>query len=284
MQFSVNTKLGLPVNMEAPLAFAYIAFIKRSSAKISASSAEIYDNVSFGSSTETSKRLSQKIQGKIGLSTQPDGEFSWIDYDNTFITAITQYDPFHSTNPPLIHWHAQGLKLKGSEIAQLSTQQFNPLLATKEMERLIFSGNDVISGSNEVDSLIGGDGHDVITGLRGADRLRGGAGADRFIYTAIHDAPISASRIEFIADFAGQKGDRIDLSRIDANSKLSGHQSFKFLGLGSFSGKGGEIMFRPISALTGSACLLMETNGDTAYDMKIDLNGSEPFLNKYLIL
>lgn len=92
-------------------------------------------------------------------------------------------------------------------------------------------GNDRIIGNAVSNQLNGGAGDDVLSGGDGIDYLTGGAGNDIFIAeidatkVAGKSGPIS---LDVVLDFAS--GDRIDLSGIDANTALDGHQAFDFVG------------------------------------------------------
>lgn len=87
-------------------------------------------------------------------------------------------------------------------------------------------GDDVISGGEGNDVLNGGDGNDRLIGSAGIDTMTGGAGADRFVFLSTSDSPISDTA-DLITDF--EHGiDKIDLSRIDADSETPGFQHFGF--------------------------------------------------------
>ncbi|MES2338060.1 MAG: cadherin domain-containing protein [Pseudomonadota bacterium] len=86
-------------------------------------------------------------------------------------------------------------------------------------------GNDILDGGNLNDILNGGNGDDVLIGGDDGDTMTGGAGADIFRLLAAGDSARSGSDRDTITDF--QRGvDRIDLSAIDANTGVSGNQSF----------------------------------------------------------
>jgi arylsulfatase A-like enzyme len=90
-------------------------------------------------------------------------------------------------------------------------------------------GADMLSGGRGQDFLDGGGGRDRLLGGAGADRLTGGAGADVFEFGRVEHSSFAAP--DTIVDFQGAgpaDGDRIDLSRIDANALVAGHQSFTF--------------------------------------------------------
>jgi hypothetical protein len=100
------------------------------------------------------------------------------------------------------------------------------LLGSNSSEAILgLAGNDTLSGRNGSDTLIGGV---------GADSLSGGTGADHFRYDAVAESTSRAR--DTIVDFG--LGDRIDLSRIDANSLLGGDQAFVFIGSAAFTAAG----------------------------------------------
>ncbi|MEI6641302.1 MAG: hypothetical protein WCL10_04655 [Novosphingobium sp.] len=131
-------------------------------------------------------------------------------------------------------------------------------------------GNDTLIGNAGNDALRGGDGKDIIIGGAGQDYMFGGAGADRFIYTAADLAGSSrdAGIYDLIADFSRAEKDRIDLSALDANSKVDGNQSFKFVAGGVFHNVAGELIAEYIS---GGLLVQGDTDGDGVGDFAIQL-------------
>jgi Ca2+-binding RTX toxin-like protein len=102
-------------------------------------------------------------------------------------------------------------------------------------------GDDLIDGSSGNDVLDGGTGNDTLTGGPGADILIGGAGADNLVFKTIQDSLPNAA--DQIVDFSSTEADRIDLSTIDANSKLTGNQAFAYVGTAAFTHTAGELRF-----------------------------------------
>ena len=88
-------------------------------------------------------------------------------------------------------------------------------------------GNDRLSGDGGSDRLSGGGGRDLLDGGRGRDVLEGGAGADRFVFDD-GDSGARARLRDTIRDFG--RGDRIDLSEIDADRGQRGDDDFRFSG------------------------------------------------------
>lgn len=130
------------------------------------------------------------------------------------------------------------------------------------------AGDDHLWGFAGDDQLNGGAGFDAIIGGKGADTLAGGAGDDTFWYFAISDSGITTATRDFIVDFAGGAGsDVIDLSKIDANSKIAGNDAFKFIGTNiGWQGTGGEL--RAVWSTIGQI-IEGDTNGDKIADFSI---------------
>jgi FG-GAP-like repeat/Peptidase M10 serralysin C terminal/Calx-beta domain/FG-GAP repeat len=148
---------------------------------------------------------------------------------------------------------------------------------------------DLINGLGGNDTIHGNTGNDRITGGPGADVMRGDAGRDVFVFHSILDsAPHQSGLIggrfslsqgaaqrDTITDFAhGQ--DKIDLSAIDANSKLAGNQPFAFVGLGNFTHHAGQLVERLYDrpgAAGDRTVIYGDVNGDALADFQIQLVG-----------
>lgn len=137
------------------------------------------------------------------------------------------------------------------------------------------AGHDILRGGGGDDVLSGGAGDDQLVGGAGADRLTGGAGADRFIFAATSESGLGAAR-DVIVDFS-RGTDRVDLAAIDANTRVSGDQAFRFVGSAAFSGTAGELRFAA-GALTG------DVNGDGVADFEIALTAATRLATTDLIL
>lgn len=127
-------------------------------------------------------------------------------------------------------------------------------------------GADKLLGGNDNDTLNGGASVDLLTGGLGSDILTGGTGADTFIFTSIADSTVASSGRDTIKDFSRAELDRIDLSAIDANTRASGNQAFKFIGANDFSGTTGELRF--VAAAT-STMVYGDVDGDGRADFSI---------------
>ena len=133
----------------------------------------------------------------------------------------------------------------------------------------VHDGNLILFGGGGHDVITAGDGADLIIGGGGQDSLAGGAGADVFRYDAVSDSPAGAT--DLIADFQPYGIDKIDLSRIDANSLAEGDQAFTFIGASAFSGVAGQLRFREDGIYR---YVEGDTNGDGTADFAIAFYGT----------
>lgn len=133
------------------------------------------------------------------------------------------------------------------------------------------SGGDTLHGGAGADSLLGGAGADVLTGAAGIDRLSGGAGADIFAFRTTADSGRTLATSDLIEDFSTRQYDKVDLTRIDANSLVAGNQAFHFIGAQGFGGHAGDL--RTVH-LGGKTVVIADTNGDRLADFAIAIEGS----------
>lgn len=133
------------------------------------------------------------------------------------------------------------------------------------------SGNNYLDGKAGNDTLKGGAGNDTLYGGAGRDTMTGGAGNDVFLFKAVSEMGSRPTTRDVITDFTkGQ--DKIDLSSIDANSRLSGDQTFTFLANDNqaFTKKAGELAWHTQSDRT---IVQGDLNGDGVHDFEIQLTG-----------
>ncbi|UEM25321.1 M10 family metallopeptidase C-terminal domain-containing protein (plasmid) [Skermanella mucosa] len=134
------------------------------------------------------------------------------------------------------------------------------------------NGDDGLDGGAGTDILKGGAGDDDLTGGAGMDRLYGGAGADRFIYRSADDSEPGWGERDGIQDF--NRGlDRIDLTRIDADTTSGGNQPFAYIGGASFDGDAGQLRS---SKFGGFQLVQADMTGDGEPDFEIQISGSAP--------
>lgn len=125
-------------------------------------------------------------------------------------------------------------------------------------------GNNRLAGLGGNDFLSGGAGADTLVGGLGADNLKGGAGADTFVFESTGDSTRDPSGRDTISDFSRAEGDRIDLSRVDANGADAGEGAFKLVS--AFDGFHGALTV----TAQGSQWLVQgDVNGDKVADFAL---------------
>ncbi len=131
------------------------------------------------------------------------------------------------------------------------------------------SADNWLSGNAGDDQLNGLGGNDTMEGGFGADRSVGGAGRDLFVYSRAGQSGMD-SRRDRIIDFVSGV-DRLDLRRIDANTRKSGQQRFRFVAGAPLAAAGQLAYDRSTGILAG------ELDGKGRADFHIELT-SKPAL------
>jgi Ca2+-binding RTX toxin-like protein len=145
------------------------------------------------------------------------------------------------------------------------------------------TGNDTLEGGDGLDYLVGNDGNDILIGGLGIDSARGDAGADRFVFAGkdLAGTSMAAGDFEAISDFHSFEKDRIDLSGIDANTKIAKDQAFTFIGSQAFHKTAGELRYE---ATAGGSFVLGDTNGDGKIDFAIRLSSVDSLVATDFVL
>ncbi|HYJ84386.1 MAG TPA: calcium-binding protein, partial [Allosphingosinicella sp.] len=120
-------------------------------------------------------------------------------------------------------------------------------------------------GGRADDTLKGGALADLIHGNLGADQLTGNGGADIFRFDSTADS--NSGSMDHILDFTPGT-DKIDLTRVDADSVAAGDQGFAWIGSNAFSGTAGELRAYEQS---GTWYVEGDVNGDGVADLVIAL-------------
>ncbi|MEL1091146.1 M10 family metallopeptidase C-terminal domain-containing protein [Pseudomonas sp. OB66] len=124
------------------------------------------------------------------------------------------------------------------------------------------------TGNGLNNSIYGNDTNNVLDGGAGTDTLTGGAGADTFVFSSLTDMGVGASR-DVITDFSSLQGDKIDLTKFDANLLQGGMDGFTFIGANDFTGAG-QLRFVD-HVLSGNV------SGNAGADFEIQLVGVNSF-------
>jgi Ca2+-binding RTX toxin-like protein len=149
---------------------------------------------------------------------------------------------------------------------------------------------NVLDGGAGNDLLDGRWGNDVLIGGLGRDTLTGGHENDRFDFNSVAESPRGAGR-DVITDFGYTQyivigdgtsiqvrdDDKIDLSTIDANTRVAGNQAFTFIGVNAFSGVSGQLRF-------SNEIVQADVNGDRVADLEIQLLDVTTLLSRDFIL
>jgi Ca2+-binding RTX toxin-like protein len=159
-----------------------------------------------------------------------------------------------------------------SDVEQFRLTSFNDTFVGADAAVTVFGngGADKITGSTKSDLIIGGS---------GADTLKGGAGRDVFVFDA-KDTSSSKKKADYILDFSGKTGDKIDLKPIDANAKTAGNQAFSFIGTEAFS-KPGQVRYEKTAKDT---YVLFNTDADASAEGVIRLKGSMDLQKAWFVL
>jgi Ca2+-binding RTX toxin-like protein len=138
-----------------------------------------------------------------------------------------------------------------------------------------FDGSAELDGSFRVfgglvdDTIIGSRNNDFLQGNGGLDTLTGGLGADIFRYLSASDSALGSA--DKILDFTPGT-DKIDLSRIDANSHAAGDQAFAWIGSNAFTGSGAASAGELRAYQSGQSWFVEgDTDGNGSADFRIDL-------------
>ncbi|MBM6583129.1 cadherin-like domain-containing protein [Microvirga sp. BT689] len=141
------------------------------------------------------------------------------------------------------------------------------------------AGNDSLDGGGGKDKINGGTGNDRIIGGTGQDTLTGGTGKDVFMF-ASKDTGTSKSTADYITDFSGKGGDKIDLKLIDTDTKKKGDQAFSFIGKDAFT-KAGQVRYEKSGKDT---YVYLNTDSDKTAEGVIKLKGAMDFSKGWFVL
>ncbi|KQM93102.1 hypothetical protein ASE70_14625 [Sphingomonas sp. Leaf22] len=199
--------------------------------------------------------------------------------DNVGDETVEAYKAGNDTVIATIDWtltaNVENLTLSGGARRGTGNSSDNKLIANDAGNSLYgLKGDDILTGGAGKDWLEGGEGEDRLSGGAGddiliggtnRDWLTGGAGRDTFRYLAGNES--KGSTMDRILDFT-RGDDVIDLSALDANTKMSGNQAMTFIGTAEFGRKAGQLRYEVIDDYTQ---VEVDLNGDGKADFGIRL-------------
>lgn len=147
---------------------------------------------------------------------------------------------------------------------------------TKADTFILSDYDDSANGFAGNDTMYGYAGDDTLTGGAGQDYLSGGDGYNTFVFNAVGDSANSTTTCDLITDF-WDGYDTLDLSAIDASTKISGNNSFVFNGTTAFgTSKSGEVYYRQFDNANDSndyTLVYIDNDSDAASEAIIKLAG-----------
>jgi Ca2+-binding RTX toxin-like protein len=137
------------------------------------------------------------------------------------------------------------------------------------------TAGQTIVGNSYSNTLYGTSGNDTLNGNSGRDVLWGSSGSDTFVFDTTSEA-----NGDTIGDFV-RGVDTIHLSGIDANTRSSGDQAFKFIGTQGFHKVAGELKAYQSG---GNTFIAGDVNGDGYADFTIKALGAHTFATADFVL
>ncbi|MBC3209725.1 type I secretion C-terminal target domain-containing protein, partial [Pseudomonas sp. SWRI111] len=153
------------------------------------------------------------------------------------------------------------------DLSQASLQNVENFLVTG-------AGAFTMIGNSLDNIMVGNADRNVLNGGAGTDTLTGAAGADTFVFAAVNEMGLGINR-DVITDFNSAQGDKIDLTKFDANLLTAGFNGFTFIGAGDFTGAG-QLRFVD-QVLSGNV------GGNAGADFEIQLVGVNNFTANDLV-
>jgi Ca2+-binding RTX toxin-like protein len=123
-------------------------------------------------------------------------------------------------------------------------------------------------GSSAADTFKGNEHNNLFQGGLGKDTASGGSGRDLYDFNAIADSKVGASTRDVITDF-DHLVDKIDLMGIDADTTVTGNQTFRWVGTAALSGPGQLGFFTS----GGNTIIRASNDADAASELEIQLTG-----------
>ncbi|WP_201859808.1 hypothetical protein [Microvirga soli] len=173
--------------------------------------------------------------------------------------------------------------ITGLSFSLAAHAQVENLRAVDGTASLVLSGNGLansLTGNAGANKLSGGAGNDRLSGGTGKDTLTGNTGRDTFVFDD-RETSSSKSRADYLTDFSGRRGDKIDLKAVDANTKKRGDQKFSFIGDDKNFSKAGEVRFEKTKSAT---YVYLNTDNDRSAEGVIKIKGSLELQKSWFVL
>ena len=162
--------------------------------------------------------------------------------------------------------------LLGGEGSDTFVMPYNGKPATIDLAK---AGAQVVGGDMtftlvSIENITTRMGNDTIWVSTAQNDITTGTGTDKVIWRSLAEIGKGEAGGDHILDWAS--GDTLDVSRIDANTKLAGNQAFVWAS--AFTGQAGQ-MVATWDAATGVSHVAFDVNGDKIADADLYLHGAQ---------
>lgn len=242
-----------------------------------------YFSGSYGASVFAGSKFTQNSSGAITGGTVAGYFELYLAGDDTI--NLNDYLPFLS-----ITGISVSAKSMYNAAQSVSTADDVSLInsALKGADTFILSDySDSANGFAGNDSMYGFAGDDTLTGGAGQDYLEGGIGYDTFVFNSVSESANSTTTCDVISDF-DISFDKLDLSSMDASTKIGGNNAFVFNGTAAFgTSRSGEIYYKQFDNAGTSndfTLIYIDNDNDAASEAIIKLTGLVDLTADYFLL
>jgi Ca2+-binding RTX toxin-like protein len=233
------------------------------------------------------------VDVKLGVGTASSVMISWGDGTSSTVTPSAGNATFNHTYASTGSKAATVTLVDGAltwKVAHTLDLASSTMVRNTAVADMITggAGKDTINGDSFANILDGNGGNDALNASTGNDRLIGGTGKDTlagglgrdvFVFDD-RETSASKSSADYIVDFSGKQGDKIDLKLVDANTKKSGDQAFSFIAKKAFS-KAGEVRYEKVKGYT---YVYLNTDSDKAAEAVIKIKGAMDLQKSWFVL
>ncbi|WP_201830396.1 PD40 domain-containing protein [Microvirga zambiensis] len=224
------------------------------------------------------------LEVKLGTGAASSATISWGDGTSSSVTPTAGSAAFHHA------YATTGIKAASVTLVEGALEwkvphTVNVTAGTMARNTVLAdtlsggAGTDSLTGDAFANILIGNGGNDRLIGGLGVDTLTGSKGKDVFVFDD-KETGSSKSKADYILDFKGKEGDKIDLKLVDADTKKKGDQKFSFIGDKAFT-KAGQVRVEKTKKET---FVYLNTDNDKAAEAVIKLKGSIDLSKGWFVL